>query len=130
MMKDQIEYYMKKLNYELDSWDLAELTISGDKVVIIDTRSADAYEREHIPGAINMPHRTITREATSMIDKDVLCVTYCNGIGCNGSIKGALNLARMGFDVKELMGGLDWWKRDGHETVGTKIPETVFSCNC
>jgi hypothetical protein len=29
------------------------------------------------------------------------------------STKGADNLARLGFNVKELLGGLNWWKRDG-----------------
>jgi rhodanese-related sulfurtransferase len=130
IMKAQINYYEQKLNYELDSWDLADLNIRGEKVAIIDTRSADAYKREHIPGAINIPHRTINAESTSFLHKKVLCVTYCNGIGCNASTKGALNLIRLGFRVKELAGGLDWWKRDGHETGGTKERETVFSCNC
>ena len=45
-----------------------------------------------------------------------IIVTYCDGIGCNASTKGALNMTRLGFRVKELMGGLDWWKRDGHPT--------------
>ena len=38
--------------------------------------------------------------------------------GCNASTKGALKLTRLGFNVKELMGGLDWWMRDGYETEG------------
>jgi hypothetical protein len=25
-------------------------------------------------------------------------------------------MTRLGFRVKELIGGLDWWKRDGHKT--------------
>ena len=31
-------------------------------------------------------------------------------------IKGALKLAELGFRVKELIGGIDWWKRDGYAT--------------
>ena len=49
----------------------------------------------------------------------MLYVTYCDGIGCNASTKGALNMAKLGFRVKELMGGLDWWKRDGCKTEGS-----------
>lgn len=30
----------------------------------------------------------------------------------------ARKLARLGFQVKEQMGGLDWWKRDGYATEG------------
>jgi rhodanese-related sulfurtransferase len=27
-----------------------------------------------------------------------------------------LNMTKLGFNVKELMGGLVWWKQDGYET--------------
>jgi hypothetical protein len=39
-----------------------------------------------------------------------------SGIGCNGSTKGALKMTELGFRTKELIGGLDWWKRDDHPT--------------
>lgn len=58
-------------------------------------------------------------ETTSRLDKHSLVVTYCDGIGCNASTKGAVNMLQLGFRVKELIGGLDWWKRDGHKTHGT-----------
>ena len=62
-------------------------------------------------------------ETTSRLDKNTLYVTYCDGIGCNASTKGALKLARLGFSVKELMGGLDWWIRDGYATEGLQATE-------
>ncbi len=34
------------------------------------------------------------------------------------STKTAIKLATAGFRVKELIGGLDWWKRDGYPTEG------------
>ncbi len=34
-------------------------------------------------------------------------------------IPDVINMARIGFRVKELMGGLDWWKRDGYPTGNT-----------
>ena len=45
-------------------------------------------------------------------------MTYCDGIGCNASTEGALNMAKLDFKVKELMGGLEWWKFDGYATDG------------
>jgi len=61
-----------------------------------------------------------------------LIVTYCDGIGCNASTKGALDMAKLGFNVKELIGGLDWWKRDGHPTAGKSraLPAVQPSCGC
>ena len=117
-MEDQLRHYSNKLAYEIDSWDLKVAIENGENVVVVDTRSADAYSKEHIPGAINIPHRTMRPETTASLNKSALVVTYCDGIGCNASTKGALNMAQLGFRVKELMGGLDWWKRDGHPTEG------------
>jgi rhodanese-related sulfurtransferase len=88
------------------------------------------YAREHIPGAINIPHRMMNPASTNQLSKDVLIVTYCDGIGCNGSTKGALNMLDLGFRVKELLGGLDWWKRDGHKTSVTVADEAPAACGC
>ena len=115
-MDEQIQHYQDKLCYETDSWDLNEAIEKGENVVVIDARSPEAFAQEHIPGAVNIPHRTMSEEATAHLDREALYVTYCDGIGCNASTKGALNMARLGFRVKELMGGLDWWKRDGYPT--------------
>jgi rhodanese-related sulfurtransferase len=94
----------------------------GERIVVVDARSPESYQKEHIPNAINFPHRTMSEESTRHLDRSALYVTYCDGIGCNASTKGAFNLARLGFRVKELMGGLDWWKRDGYKTEGSTSP--------
>ena len=130
-MIDQASFYEAKLNYETDSWDVYEALENSEGVIVIDTRSSEAYAREHIPAAINIPHRTISEETTGLLDKSIAYVTYCDGIGCNASTKGALKMARLGFKVKELLGGLDWWKRDGYATEGTKGQEgKALTCGC
>ncbi len=106
MTDAQIQYYERKLAYEIDSWDLKVALDSGDSVVVIDVRSADAHIARHIRGSINIPHRAMSTETTSNIDRNATVVTYCDGIGCNASTKGSLNLARLGFNVRELIGGL------------------------
>lgn len=129
-MNDQIRHYANKLSFEIDSWDLKVALESGDPVVVIDARAPRAFQKEHIPGAINIPHRDMGPESTRHIDKNALVVTYCDGIGCNASTKGALNMATLGFRVKELIGGLDWWKRDGHKTHEAGIPSDDAACGC
>lgn len=130
-MDDQMRHYANKLAYEIDSWDLSVAMKGGDNVVVIDARSPQAYAVEHIPGAISLPHKMMDAKSTVSISKEAVVVTYCDGIGCNASTKGALAMARLGFTVKELMGGLDWWKRDGHATMkeGEKSEEDV-KCGC
>lgn len=64
---DQIDFYTAKLQFEIDSWDLYEAVSKGEPVVIVDARSSEAFERQHIPGALNIPHRTMNHE--SRIDR-------------------------------------------------------------
>lgn len=115
-MSGPVEHYRSKLQFETDAWDLNEMIRAQSHFVIVDARSAESYEIEHIPGAISFPHRTMTSTTTRDFDRDALYVTYCDGIGCNASTKGALRLAELGFQVKELIGGIEWWKRDGYAT--------------
>jgi len=131
-MSEQINHYENKLRYEIDAWDLFEsLSDETKTIIVVDARSPEAFSRQHIPSAINIPHRTMTKEATSHLNKDVLYVCYCDGIGCNASTKGALNLAKLGFNVKELLGGLDWWLRDGYATAGLEANAgTNLNCGC
>ncbi|PSW62122.1 rhodanese [Photobacterium kishitanii] len=131
MQIDQLNHYQKKLAYEMDSWDLSVALKQDENVVVVDGRSAEAYELEHISGAISLCHKDINVHATENLDKSVVYVCYCDGIGCNGSTKTAMKLLTLGFQVKELIGGLDWWKRDGHSTSGVEgRAATGESCGC
>ncbi|MEN8199388.1 MAG: rhodanese-like domain-containing protein [Thermodesulfobacteriota bacterium] len=131
MDEQQIAHYSNKLQYEIDSWDLNDALARGERIIIIDARSSEAFEKEHIPFAINLPHLEMSEESTKEFDKEALFVTYCDGIGCNASTKGALNMARLGFRVKELIGGLDWWLGDRYPTEGTAGYHGVpLTCGC
>jgi rhodanese-related sulfurtransferase len=130
-MNDQIKHYKQKLEYEIDSSDLFEAINAGELIIVIDARKPFAFNEEHIPLANNFPHREMTEESTKKLDRNILYVTYCDGIGCNASTKGALKMAQLGFKVKELIGGLDWWKRDGYATQGTKSKVGLkLNCAC
>lgn len=131
-MEAQISHYQNKLAFEIDPADLFESINNEGKIVIIDARKKEGYQIEHIPGAINIPHREMNEHSTGHLNKDFLFITYCDGIGCNASTKGALRMAELGFTVKELIGGLDWWQRDGYSTEGTIAisVNTTVSCNC
>ncbi|TCB34245.1 rhodanese-like domain-containing protein [Acinetobacter sp. ANC 4910] len=131
MAVSPLEFYQAKLNYEMDSWDLFEALSQGQKIIVVDGRSEIAYQHEHIPHAINIPHRSITQQTLAHLNQSVLYVTYCDGIGCNASTKTALKMATLGFQVKELIGGLDWWKRDGYQTMGDNARAgTSIDCGC
>ena len=131
MSVDQMSYYQRKLSYEMDSWDLYLALKDGKNVVVVDGRSAEAYQREHIPGALSVPHKELCFDNTKQLNADAILVCYCDGIGCNASTKTALKLLTLGFQVRELIGGLDWWKRDGYATEGERgAPGLEIKCGC
>ncbi|MEC8500352.1 MAG: rhodanese-like domain-containing protein, partial [Pseudomonadota bacterium] len=115
---NQIDYYQAKLDFEIDSADLFAALNANSEDLVVDARSAAAYAIEHIPTAISLPHRSLSNANVRDLDSHKLYVCCCDRIGCNASTKGALALATLGFEVVELIGGLDWWKRDGYQTEG------------
>ena len=130
-MSEQIKFFEQKLAFEMDPSDLFDAMKQGHRVKPVDARKAFAYENEHIPGALSLPHREMNEETTRHLDKDILYVVYCDGIGCNASTKGSLNLARLGFNVRELIGGIEWWKFDGYATEGAKAKSGEgVTCAC
>ncbi len=130
-MNNQVLYYQNKLAFETDSADVFDALQKNDRIKIIDARKEQAYIQEHIPGAINLWHQQMTAESTKNFDKSWVYITYCDGIGCNASTRGALKMSQLGFQVKELLGGLDWWKRDGYATAGEKVNTgKVVTCGC
>ena len=129
-MDEQLQHYQRKLQFEIDSWDLSRNLDENSGIVVIDARSKEAFTEEHIPEAVSLPHKVMQAETTAHLDRSALYVTYCDGIGCNASTKGALKLAQLGFKVKELMGGLDWWKRDGHPTSQGAPKAAEGACSC
>lgn len=127
---DQLAYYHRKLAFETDSADLKKALDLSSPPIVVDGRSAEAYAHEHIPGAISLPHREICETSTAHLDKSMLYICYCDGIGCNASTKTALKLLSLGFEVKELLGGLDWWKRDGYATSRMDESAPAALCGC
>ena len=118
MTADQLNHYKNKLDFEMDSWDVNEALGNGEPIMVVDGRSAEAYAQDHIPGSLSLPHRTISADSTASLDRSLTYVCYCDGIGCNASTKTAMKLLMLGFEVRELIGGLDWWRRDGYPTEG------------
>lgn len=125
-----------KLCYHTDAWDVAQDLANGiDDIIVIDTRRFEHYCAGHIPGAISLPHKEMTPERLTKLDSTLVYITYCDGIGCNGSTKGAWKLASAGLMVKELLGGLDFWCRDQHpiqtgEQQGSLSTLRLSDCGC
>jgi rhodanese-related sulfurtransferase len=71
------------------------------------------YATSHLPGAINIPHGKMIASTMAHYPKETLFVVYCAGPHCNGANRAAIRLARLGFPVKEMMGGMTGWADEG-----------------
>ena len=110
-------YFGASLAFHADVSDVAAaLAAGGDPgFVVLDSRSTESWDQGHVPGAIHLPTALIPEQAEQLLDKSVPVVTYCWGPGCNGATRAALALAELGFQVKEMLGGFEYWAREGFE---------------
>ena len=104
-------FFQRKLRYETDPSDVYRDMQEGvDAFVVLDVRSPEAYARSHVPGALHLPHTTINAATTAALPRDKLLVGYCWGPSCNGATKAAMQLSALGFTVKEMIGGIEYWE--------------------
>jgi len=85
--------------------------------VLLDVRSREAFEKGHLPGALNIPHATLTEQRLAEYAPDTLFVTYCAGPHCNASTRAAIRIASLGRPVKEMIGGTTGWVDEGFSLV-------------
>jgi rhodanese-related sulfurtransferase len=111
-------FFARKLSYETDPADVyTDMQNGVADFVVLDVRSPEAYAKSHVPGAINLPHIMINAETTTHFAKDTVLVVYCWGPGCNGATKAAVKLSVLGFLVKEMIGGIEYWEGKEHDPV-------------
>ena len=61
-----------------------------------------------------MHYSEISSRAPAEAPKDTDVVVYCWSPGCNAGAKGALEFARLGYRVREMIGGFEYWVREGY----------------
>lgn len=109
------EHFLSRLSFETDPSDVYnDLKNMINNIVVVDARTIEAYSKGHVPGAINLPWRTINEETTIDLPREKVLVTYCDGVHCNASTKAAARLTGLGFRVKEMLDGISGWKREGY----------------
>jgi rhodanese-related sulfurtransferase len=109
-----LRHFEAFLEFETDCWDVHDAISSGKHdFVLLDVRSHAAYEAGHVPGAISLPHGKIIGSKMAAYPEGTLFVTYCAGPHCNGAVRGAIRLARLGLAVKTMPGGITGWLDEG-----------------
>jgi rhodanese-related sulfurtransferase len=88
-------------------------TSANTPFTLVDVRSPESWDQGHIPGAIHLPTGKVRLRAEQTVDPELPVVVYCWGPACNGATKAALEFARLGYQVKEMIGGFEYWVREG-----------------
>ena len=135
-------HYAARLSFETDVSDVhADLEAGVPGVVVVDSRSDVAWRQGHLPGAIHLPTAEVATRAADLIPDGAVVVTYCWGPGCNGATRAALEFARLGYPVKEMIGGYEYWVREGFPVLteagltrrpvdALTAPEAGATCGC
>jgi rhodanese-related sulfurtransferase len=102
---------------ELSAVELAERMQRGDKLVILDSRTPEEFQRFCIPGGRSVPGIELPLRITDItknLDKDTTIIVNC--AGRTRSIIGTRVLQRMGVpNVYGLKNGTSGWVLAGHQ---------------
>jgi rhodanese-related sulfurtransferase len=135
-------HFAARLSFEADVSDVhADLAAGIPGLVLVDSRSEDSWAQGHIPGALHLPTARIPELAPGLVDPALTVVTYCWGPGCDGATRAALAFAQLGYRVKEMLGGFEYWVREGfgyQSAAGAEqrpvddltAPRTGIPCDC
>ncbi|MFG3321632.1 rhodanese-like domain-containing protein [Streptomyces sp. NPDC048171] len=136
-------YFRASLAFHTDVSDVAAAMAAdgGPGFTLVDCRSTESWDQGHVPGAVHLPTARVAEQAGRLLDPAVPVVTYCWGPACDGATRAALALAELGYPVKEMRGGFEYWVREGfaYETrQGTErpaadpltVPVDADDCGC
>lgn len=108
--------------------DLRTLVESGADVVVIDNRTAEEFERFHVPGATNAPGVDLVHRISDLVPSpETFVVVSC--AGRTRGIMGAQSLISAGLPnrVAALAGGTQGWRLAGFELERSARPSPAPS---
>ncbi|MGH7014832.1 MAG: ArsR/SmtB family transcription factor [Stellaceae bacterium] len=83
--------------------------LKDNLVTVLDVRPVDEYDAGHLPGAINIPLRELSRRLRE-IPRNQEIVAYCRGPYCVLAFEAVGLLRERGFKVRRLEDGYPEWK--------------------
>jgi rhodanese-related sulfurtransferase len=141
------EFYLTEEAVHVSPHSLRRRMDKGDRnFILVDLRSPQEYEREHIIGAVNIPAYTdpntpayeerdrIIKQFRELIEKNPgkEIITYCYSIPCMTGRKIGKMLAENGIYVKTLIIGWNEWRHfwtlwnHEHEWNATKPEDYIW----
>jgi rhodanese-related sulfurtransferase len=139
---DALAFFTAQLAFRTDVSDVYSALKDEDPgFTLIDSRGKAAWDQGRAPGAVHLPTDEIAARAAELVAPGTPVVVYCWGPGCNGAYRAAVEFAKLGYQVKEMIGGMEYWIREGLPVAtdtgverGEPDPRTVpvsgVSCAC
>ena len=101
----------------IDRNKLKDMMDKQEDFVLVETLPEEAFRKEHLPGAINIPTGADDFEERFeklVQDKQRPIVVYCANTDCDASPKAAKKLEKMGYEnVMDYEAGKADWKEGG-----------------
>ncbi|GAB3170443.1 rhodanese-like domain-containing protein [Myceligenerans halotolerans] len=100
------------------SRDELAAAIEQQDLTLIDTLPAAYYDKQHLPGAVNLVLADVDAHAADLLpDKNARLVTYCTGPTCQNSTQVAARLRELGYtNVSKYADGIEDWTAAGLPT--------------
>lgn len=110
---DAAAHFGCRIAFETDPTDVHAALETGEPgFVLVDTRSAEAWNQGHARGAVHIAKPDMPAVIPAY-PAGTSFVVYCWGPGCNGAMRAGLIISQLGYAVKEMIGGFEYWAREG-----------------
>jgi rhodanese-related sulfurtransferase len=105
-----VEFFSAKLAYKMSPMALKGMMDMNalKDICLVDVRSIEAYKQCRITMALCIPINELEGKMNTL-PKDKTIVAYCSDMTCSLAPKACLELAKKGFKVMLLDGGLAAW---------------------
>lgn len=106
--------------------ELKGMIDKNEDFILVDVSSSQGYEKEHIPGSINIPLEDIKMKSKGLVKNDKTIVVYCGSFQCTMSSQPAEILTGLSYeDIYDFEGGLQFWKYAGFSIENSKYAESA-----
>ncbi len=107
---------------QIDTDEVRLLAERGAQLVEVLPQSA--FQREHLPGAVNVPFPDLDADAVESLDRSAPTVVYCYDHECDLSARAAHRFESLGFtDVYDYVASKAAWMAYGLPIEGTVAPQ-------
>lgn len=95
--------------YKTIESSVAREFVEGGKAILIDVRTLEEYEKDHIDDAINIPFDTLTKESIKKITNSEIdnIIVYCQS--GTRSKEAAIKIIEFGYTNVYDLGSIDNW---------------------